>query len=63
MSQKYYNEKSPMLNGIKKPKTSEKVQNMSDLEGPTSFHPFENTLYSGSVHYDLDLCHGMQLQY
>ena len=24
-------------------KTLEKVQKMRDLEGPTSFHPFENT--------------------
>ena len=45
MSQKYQNEKSPILNGLKKPKTSEKVQKMRDLEGPTSFRPFENTLY------------------
>ena len=44
MSQKYQNEKSPILNGQKKSKTSEKVQKMRDLEGPTSFRPFENTL-------------------
>ena len=44
MSQKYQNEKSPILYGLKKPKTSEKVQKMRDLEGPTSFRPFENTL-------------------
>ena len=45
MTQKYQNEKSPILNGQKKSKTSEKVQKMRDLEGPTSFRPFENTLY------------------
>ena len=45
MSQKYQNEKSPILNGQKKSKTSEKVQKMRDLEGPTSFRPFENTRY------------------
>ena len=45
MTQKYQNEKSPILNGQNKSKTSEKVQKMRDLEGPTSFHPFENTLY------------------
>ena len=43
MTQKYQNEKSPILNGQKKSKTSEKVQKMRDLEGPTSFRPFENT--------------------
>ena len=48
MSQKYQNEKSPILNGQKKSKTSEKVQKMRDLEGPTSFRPFENTLYKFS---------------
>ena len=46
MSQKYQNEKSPILNGQKKSKTSEKVQKMGDLEGPTAFRPFENTLYN-----------------
>ena len=40
MTQKYQNEKSPILNGQKKSKTSEKVQKMRDLEGPTSFRPF-----------------------
>ena len=45
MPQKYQNEKSPMLKGQKKPKTPGKVQKMSDLGGPTSIHPFENTLY------------------
>ena len=45
MTQKYQNEKSPILNGQKKSKTSEKVQKMRDLEGPTSFRPFENTRY------------------
>ena len=45
MTQKYQNEKSPILNGQKKSKTSEKVQKMRDLEEPTSFRPFENTRY------------------
>ena len=45
MSQQYQNEKSLILNGLKKPKTSEKVQKIRDLEGPTAFHPFENTRY------------------
>ena len=44
MTQKYQNEKSPILNGQKKSKTSEKVQKIRDLEEPTSFRPFENTL-------------------
>ena len=43
MTQKYQNEKTPILNGQKKSKTSEKVQ-MRDLEGPTSFHPYDNAL-------------------
>ena len=46
MSQKYQNEKSPILNGQKKSKTSEKVQKMRDLEGPTSFRHLCSTLYS-----------------
>ena len=45
MSQKYQNEKSPILNGQKMSKISEKVQKIRDLEGPTAFRPFENTLY------------------
>ena len=52
MTQKYQNEKSPILNGQKKFKTSEKVQKLRDLEGPTSFRPFENTLYM--YNYALD---------
>ena len=32
MPQKYQNEKSPILNGQKKPKTSGKVQKIRDLE-------------------------------
>ena len=44
MTQMYQNEKSPILNGQKKSKTSEKVLKMRDLEGPTTFRPFENTL-------------------
>ena len=58
MSQKYQNEKSPILNGQKKSKTSEKVQKMRDLEGPTSFRPFENTRYIArewKIHVTLDL--------
>ena len=43
MPQKYQNEKSPILNDQKKPKTPGKVQKMSDLGGPTSIRPFENT--------------------
>ena len=45
MSQKYQNEKSPILNGHKKSKTSGKVPKMRDLEAPTPFRPFENTRY------------------
>ena len=45
MSQKYQNEKSPILNGKKMSKISEKVQKIRDLEGPTAFRPFENTRY------------------
>ena len=44
MTQMYQNEKSPILNGQKKSKPSEKVQKMKDLEGPTTFRPFKNTL-------------------
>ena len=43
--QKYQNEKSPILNDQKKPKTSGKVQKIRVLEGLSSFRPFENTLY------------------
>ena len=49
MSQKYQNEKSPILNGQKKPKTSGKVQKIRDLEGHTAFRPFENTRYISSL--------------
>ena len=49
MPQKYQNEKSPILKGQKKPKTPGKVQKLSDLGGPTSINPFENTLYRRSV--------------
>ena len=44
-SQKYQNEKSPVLNGKKMSKISEKVPKIRDLEGPTAFRPFENTRY------------------
>ena len=58
MSQMHQSEKSPILNGLKKPKTSEKVQKMRDLEEPTSFRPFENTHLST----DQDVCqHGAQV--
>ena len=68
MTQKYQNEKSPILNGQKKSKTSEKVQKMRDLEGPTSFRPFENTRYmeksysiiSFFVNYGVELLHNQQ---
>ena len=53
MTQKYQNEKSPILNGQKKFKTSEKVQKLRDLEGPTSFRPFENTLYMNTLYIDV----------
>ena len=46
MSQKYQNEKSPILNGKEMSKISEKVPKIRDLEGPTAFRPFENTRYS-----------------
>ena len=45
MPQGYQNEKSPILNGQKKPRTWGKVQKIRDLEGVGLFHPFENTLY------------------
>ena len=51
MSQKYQNEKSPILNGQKKPKTSGKVQKIRDLEGHTAFRPFENTRYVKTEDY------------
>ena len=44
MTQKYQNEKSPILNGQKKPRTWGKVQKIRDLECVGLFHPFENTL-------------------
>ena len=55
MSQKYQNEKSPILNGLKKPKTSGKVQKIRDLEGPTAFRPFENTRYADNLPVPYDL--------
>ena len=57
MSQKNQNEKSPILNGQIKYKTSGKVHKMRDLEGPTSIHPFENTRQIGEVgglHHPVD---------
>ena len=36
------------MNGQKMSKISEKVQKIRDLEGPTAFRPFENTLYNMS---------------
>jgi len=44
MPQEYQNEKSPILNGQKKPRTWGKVQKIRNLEGVGLFHPFENTL-------------------
>ena len=55
MTQMYQNEKSPILNGQKQSKTSEKVQKMRDLEEPTTFRPFENTLYIDPTHLLLPL--------
>ena len=52
MSQKYQNEKSPILNGQKMSKISEKVQKIRDLEGPTAFRPIENTRYT-HIYYTL----------
>ena len=46
MTQKYQNEKSPILNSQKMSKISEEVQKIRDLEEPTVFRPFENTLYT-----------------
>ena len=54
MSQKYQNEKSPILNGLKKPKTSEKVQKIRDLEGPTSFCHLCSTLYIKMIQNQLE---------
>ena len=48
MSEKYQNEKSPILNGQKSPKLQNirKSPKMRELEGPPSFRPFENTRYN-----------------
>ena len=53
MPQKYQNEKSPILNGQIKYKTSGKVQKMRDLEGLTSIRPFENTRYIWTIQLDI----------
>ena len=51
MPQKYQNEKSPILNNQKKPKTSGKVQKIRVLEGLSSFCPFENTTHLSVANY------------
>ena len=45
MSQKYQNEKSPIVYGIKKPKTLGKVQKMTVLQAWEIYKMFWNTLY------------------
>ena len=45
MSQKYQNEKSPILNGQKKPKTLGKVQKMTVLQAWEIYKMFANTRY------------------
>ena len=46
MSQKYQNEKSPIVYGIKKPKTLGKVQKMTVLQAWEIYKMFWNTLYN-----------------
>ena len=43
MSQEYQNEKSPILNGQKKPKTLRKVQKMTVLQAWEIYKMFANT--------------------
>ena len=43
MSQKYQNEKSPVVYGIKKPKTLGKVQKMTVLKAWEIYKTFRNT--------------------
>ena len=45
MSQKYQNEKSPIVYGVKKPKTLRKVQKMTVLQAWEIYKTFLNTLY------------------
>ena len=45
MSQKYQNEKSPIVYGVKKPKTLRKVQKMTVLQAWEIYKMFANTLY------------------
>ena len=44
MSQKYQNEKSPIVYGVKKPKTLRKVQKMTVLQAWEIYKMFWNTL-------------------
>ena len=46
MSQKYQNEKSPIVYGVKKPKTLRKVQRMTVLQAWEFYKMFVNTWYS-----------------
>ena len=46
MSQKYQNEKSPIVYGVKKPKTLRKVQKMTVLQAWEIYKTFLNTLYN-----------------
>ena len=57
MPQKYQNEKSPILNDQKKPRTWGKVQKIRNWAGVGLFHPFENTLYVAdkNLRYLLDI--------
>ena len=45
MSQKYQNEKSPIVYGIKKPKTLGKVQKITVLQAWEIYKTFRNTRY------------------
>ena len=46
MSQKYQNEKSPIVYGVKKPKTLRKVQKMTVLQAWEIYKMFWNTRYN-----------------
>ena len=45
MSQKYQNEKSPIVYSVKKPKTLGKVKKMTVLQAWEIYQMFGNTLY------------------
>ena len=49
MSQEYQNEKSPILNGQKKPKTLGKVQKMTVLQAWEIYKMFANTRYTNRI--------------